>query len=54
MSSVTNMALMFFDATYFNQDLSSWDVFDVTDCDNFNYFADAWTRPQPNFTNCNP
>jgi surface protein len=53
-SNVTNMSLMFFYATFFNQDLSSWDVFDVTDCDNFSFFADAWTSPQPNFTNCDP
>jgi len=31
---------MFWNATAFNQDLSSWDV------------GPGWTEPQPNFTEC--
>ena len=51
-SKVTNMRDMFNDATSFNQDISSWDVNNVTECENFSLDATAWTLPKPNFTNC--
>ena len=51
-SSVTNMTSMFYQATFFNQDLSSWSVNGVAYCENFSYGASNWTLPQPNFTNC--
>jgi len=51
---VTNMYVMFLEATSFNQDLSSWSVDGVTECDDFSYGANSWTLPQPNFTNCTP
>ena len=53
-SSVTNMRSMFFDAFSYNQNLSSWSVDGVTQCNNFSNGANSWTLPQPNFTNCNP
>ena len=53
-SSVTDMYLMFKDATSFNQDLSSWSVDGVTNCTEFSNGATSWTLPQPNFTNCTP
>jgi surface protein len=47
---------MFYQATSFNQNLSNWDVTNVTNCaaflDDYSWFA--WTKPKPNFTNCNP
>ena len=54
-SSVQNMESMFALADGFNQDLSSWDVTNVTNCGGF-YLSgsNSWTLPQPNFTNCNP
>jgi len=51
---VTNMEGMFYGATSFNQDLSSWSVDDVTQCEGFSTNATSWTQPQPNFTNCDP
>ena len=53
-SSVTNMRSMFFDAFSYNQNLSSWSVDGVTQCNNFSEGANSWTLPQPNFTNCTP
>jgi len=46
------MALMFYYASDFNQDLSSWSVSNVTVCNDFSNSATAWTEPKPNFTNC--
>jgi len=46
---VTNMSQMFFGATDFNQDLSSWDVNNVTNYDAFSYNTPNWTLPKPNF-----
>jgi len=43
---------MFNTAKVFNQDISSWDVSNVTDCEGFSIGATAWTEPKPNFTNC--
>jgi len=51
-SNVTNMQNMFFLALVFNQDLSSWNVDEVINCSRYKEFADAWTEPKPNFTNC--
>jgi surface protein len=52
-SSVTNMYGMFQDSQ-FNQDLSSWNVTSVTNCQNFSRNNSVWTLPKPNFTNCSP
>jgi len=51
---VTDMSYMFYNATSFNQNLSSWSVDGVTICNNFSEGATSWTLPQPNFTNCTP
>ena len=53
-SNVTNIIGMFGAAINFNQDLSSWNVDNVTNsnCYHFCYWADSWTLPKPNFTNC--
>jgi surface protein len=40
---------MFYGATAFNQDLSSWDVSNVSSYSSFSVGADSWTLPQPNF-----
>ena len=48
------MVAMFYEATSFNQDLSSWSVDEVTGCDLFSDGATSWTLPQPNFTNRDP
>ena len=45
---------MFSGATSFNQDLSSWSVFNVFNCDDFDANTPQWTLPKPNFTNCTP
>jgi hypothetical protein len=45
---------MFKKAIGFNQDLSSWDVYDVTNCIGFSDNTPQWTAPKPNFTNCIP
>ena len=51
-SNVINMYGMFSDIKNFNQDLSAWEVSNVTDCQGFSYNATDWTKPKPNFTNC--
>jgi len=38
----------------FNQDLSTWDVSNVTECQSFLQNNVVWTLPKPNFTNCSP
>jgi len=38
----------------FNQDLSIWNVTNVTYCYNFDMNTANWTLPKPNFTNCTP
>jgi surface protein len=43
---------MFSTAGAFNQDISSWDVNNVTNCGQFSYEATVWTEPKPTFTNC--
>jgi surface protein len=43
---------MFSNATTFNLNLSSWNVSNVTECEDFSKGAVAWTEPKPNFTNC--
>jgi hypothetical protein len=48
------MGGMFFYATSYNQNLGSWDVDGVIDCNGFSGGASSWTLPQPNFTNCTP
>jgi len=53
-SSVTDMYAMFVSAKAFNQDLSGWDVDQVTNCAYFFLATAAWNEPKPNFTNCNP
>jgi surface protein len=53
-SNVTDMSEMFSDAEAFNQDLSSWAVSNVTDCNNFSANTPSWTLPKPTFTNCTP
>ena len=53
-SNVTDMHYMFYQATSFNQNLSNWVVTNVTNCQTFSSGATDWTKPKPNFTNCNP
>jgi len=53
-SNVTDMIGMFYQATSFNQNLSNWVVTNVTNCQTFSSGATDWTKPKPNFTNCNP
>jgi surface protein len=48
------MLELFFSADNFNQDLSGWNVDNVTNCSSFYYSTDAWSLPKPNFTNCSP
>jgi len=48
------MAFMFKYASLYNQDLSSWDVYYVLNCEEFSNVAGTWTLPKPNFTNCDP
>jgi surface protein len=53
-SNITNMEYMFYYASLFNKDLSSWSVDGVIDCANFSVGATSWTLAKPNFTNCTP
>ena len=45
---------MFDGAIIFNQDLSGWDVLNVTNCTGVFDDTGAWTLAKPNFTNCTP
>ena len=49
--NVYNMAHMF-KTSGFNQDLSSWNVENVSSCYDFCLNAYNWTLPKPDFTNC--
>ena len=54
-SNVTRMGYMFYWVYAFNQDLSSWNVSGVTECNGFSEGSTTvYTKPKPNFTNCNP
>ena len=53
MSNVTDMGYMFYD-TPFNQDISSWSVDNVTNCEGFRTSAPLTEENTPNFTNCTP
>ena len=44
MSGVTDMSSMFYPATYFNQDLSAWDVSAVTDMSQMFAYAKAFDQ----------
>ena len=48
------MRAMFNRAQSFNQDLSIWNVDNVTSCGVFRLDATNYILPLPNFTNCNP
>jgi surface protein len=48
------MYSMFSNSNKFNQDLSLWNVSNVTICSYFSENTPQWTLPKPNFTNCNP
>ncbi len=51
-SLVSNMDVLFYGASSFNQDISSWDVKEVKTCTSFgNKLPDEFL---PNFENCNP
>ena len=45
LSRVTDMSSMFYRATSFNGDISSWDVSSVTDMSVMFYFADSFNQP---------
>ena len=53
-TKIARMLYLFSDSTdqTFNQDISSWDVSNVTECSAFRFNATSWTKPKPNFTNC--
>jgi surface protein len=51
-SGVQNMEQMFVDCTRFNQDLSAWDVSNVTNCRYFDLYDTNWVLARPNFTSC--
>tara|TARA_B100000767_G_C19725249_1_gene519193 strand:- start:50 stop:1138 length:1089 start_codon:yes stop_codon:yes gene_type:complete len=54
-SSVNDMTGMFYYASVFNQDLSSWTVTpNVTSCSSFSLGASVWALPKPNFLSCTP
>lgn len=53
-SGVTNMYQMLKNNTYFNINLSPWDVNKVIICKRFSNGASNFTLSKPNFTNCSP
>ena len=48
------MGSMFSDAKAFNQDISSWSVDGVTNCNSFSLGAPLTEANTSNFTNCTP
>ena len=50
-SEVTDMSYMFYGADQFNQDLSAWQVSNVYNC--YYFYSGNYTKPKPDFTNCN-
>ena len=48
-SNVTNMYVMFWNATAFNQDISNWDVSNVTDMETMFWNATAFNQPIGNW-----
>ena len=52
MSSVTNTEGMFYGTEQFDQDISGWDVTNVTSCDDFRGDAVLSDAHTPNFQNC--
>lgn len=53
-SNVIHMGRMFMSASAFNQDLSGWDVTNVSECEFVFTLATTWVSQKPNFTNCTP
>jgi len=53
-SSVVDMYRMFYGNIYLDrtQDLSSWNVLNVTNCQDFHQSPSFWGNKLPNFTNC--
>jgi len=48
------MSWMFRSSISFNQNLSLWNVSNVTSCEYFNLSTPSWTLPKPNFSLCTP
>ncbi len=53
-SNIENMSEMFYKAESFNQNLSNWNVDNVSICDNFSTNAINWQKGKPIFKKCNP
>ena len=53
-SNVTTMFNMFLNSTLFNQDISGWNVNNVTSCSEFSSGSPLEAANAPNFTNCDP
>jgi len=51
---VTDMDYMFYSASAFNQDLSSWCVTNLTTPTDFDSSATDWTLPKPVWGTCPP
>jgi surface protein len=50
-SNVSDVMFMFYDANAFNQNLSGWDVDNVTYCSNFCNKNPQWILTKPIFAN---